>query len=101
VAQDLVYHQVHLFVGNNDIDTWQAILEKLADRAYDTILPDTGCAKGPEVLTQNAEYLAAARELLDDDGQAYKQAIVEPFPDYTIPFVIDISTCYLLGNRPA
>ncbi len=48
-----------------------------------------------------AEYLDAARELLGDDGQAYKQAIIERFPTYGIPFVIDISNSYLFGTRPA
>ena len=43
VAQDLVYHHTHSFVGNNDIARWQIILEQLVDPAYDTILPGHGC----------------------------------------------------------
>jgi hypothetical protein len=42
-----------------------------------------------------------AQELLGDDGAAYKRAIIERFPDYKIPFVIDISNFYLFGTRPA
>jgi hypothetical protein len=45
-----------------------------------------------------AEYLDAARELLGDDGQAYKQAIIERFPAYAAPLVIDIGNFYLFGT---
>jgi hypothetical protein len=101
VAQDLVYHYTHSFVGNNDITRWQLILDQLVDPAYDTILPGHGLAAGQAVFAEMAEYLDAARELLGDDGQAYKQAIIERFPTYGIPFVIDISNYYLFGTRPA
>ena len=101
VAQDLVYHQTHVFVGHNDIDRWQVILRDLADPAYDTILPGHGLPAGQAVLAEMAEYLQAARELLGDDGQAYKQAIIERFPTYRIPFIIDIGNYYLFGTRPA
>jgi glyoxylase-like metal-dependent hydrolase (beta-lactamase superfamily II) len=101
VAQDLVYHHTHLFVGNNDLARWQVILGELADPAYDTLLPGHGLPAGPAVLAENAEYLQAAHELLGGDGQAYKQAIIERFPALGIPFVIDISNYYLFGTRPA
>jgi glyoxylase-like metal-dependent hydrolase (beta-lactamase superfamily II) len=102
VAQDLVYHHTHSFVGNNDIARWQVILEQLVDPAYDTILPGHGLPAGPAVFAEMVEYLQAAGELLgDDDGQAYKQAIIDHFPAYGIPFVIDISNYYLFGTRPA
>ncbi|MFD4511345.1 MBL fold metallo-hydrolase [Streptomyces sp. NPDC058457] len=102
VAQDLVYHHTHLFVGNDDIARWQVILESLAaDPAYDTILPGHGLPAGPAVLAENAEYLRVASELLGDDGEAYKQAIIARFPALGVPFVIDISNFYLFGTRPA
>ena len=101
VAQDLVYHHTHSFVGNNDIARWQVILEQLVDPAYDTILPGHGLPAGPAVFAEMVEYLQAAGELLGDDGQAYKQAIIDRFPAYGIPFVIDISNYYLFGTRPA
>lgn len=98
VAQDLVYHHTHSFVGNNDIARWQEILEKLADPAYDTILPGHGLPAGQEVFAEMLQYLQAARELLGDDGQAYKQAIIDRFPTYGAPFVIDIGNLYLFGT---
>ena len=85
VAQDLVYHHTNSFVGNNDIARWQVILQELADSAYDTILPGHGLPAGPAVFAEMIEYLDAARELPGDDGQAYKQAIIERFPRTRFP----------------
>ncbi|WP_266377040.1 MBL fold metallo-hydrolase [Streptomyces canus] len=101
VAQDLVYHHTHAFVGNNDIARWQVILQELADPSYDTVLPGHGLPAGQAVFAEMAAYLEAAGELLGDDGEAYKQAIIERYPDYAAPFVIDIGNFYLFGTRPA
>ena len=98
VAQDIVYHHTHSFVGNNDIARWQEILQELVDPAYDTILPGHGLPAGPAVLTEMIDYLTAARELLGDDGHAYKKAITDRFPTYGAPFVIDIGNLYLFGT---
>ncbi|NEB04176.1 MBL fold metallo-hydrolase [Streptomyces sp. SID13726] len=98
VAQDLIYHHTHVFVGNNDIARWQDILQELVDPAYDTVLPGHGLPAGQAVFAEMAEYLEAARELLGDDGEAYKQAIIERFPSYGSPFVIDIGNYYLFGT---
>jgi hypothetical protein len=98
VAQDLVYHQVHLFLGNNDIAGWQRALEKLAaDTSYDTILAGHGLPAGPTVYTELLQYLTTAYELLGEDGEAYKKTIIDRYPTYGSPFVIDIANGYLFG----
>jgi glyoxylase-like metal-dependent hydrolase (beta-lactamase superfamily II) len=102
VAQDLVYHQVHLFLGNDDIAGWQRAVETLAaDAAYDTVLAGHGLPAGPGVFAELRKYLADARELLGDDGEAYKAAIVERYPAYGGPFLIDIANRYLFGTGHA
>lgn len=99
IAQDLVYNQLHLFLGNNDIAGWQrAIAELAADGAYDTILAGHGRPAGPEIYAEIANYLADARELLGDDGEAYKKAIVDRYPAYGGAFLIDIANRYLFGS---
>ncbi len=99
VAQDLVYHDVHLFLGDDDIDGWRAAIERLASlEGYDTILAGHGAPAGPEVFAEIERYLADAKELLGDDGDAYKAAIIERHPDYRGPFVIDIANRYLFGH---
>lgn len=102
VAQDLVYHDIHLFLGNNDIAGWQRAVEQLAgDSSYDTVLAGHGLPAGPEVFAELRRYLADARELLGDDGEAYKKAILERYPSYGGPFLIDIGNQYLFGAQGA
>ncbi|WP_207406220.1 hypothetical protein [Rathayibacter sp. SD072] len=100
VAQDLVYHGTHVFVGHNDIARWQEILLSCADPSYETILPGHGLPAGQEVLKQMQAYLAVASDVLGTDGEAYKRTMLERFPELGAPFVIDIGNCYLFGARP-
>jgi hypothetical protein len=72
-----------------------------ADSSYHTILAGHGLPAGPEVYAELRHYLADARELLGDDGEAYKQAILERYPSYGAPFLIDIGNQYLFGAQSA
>ncbi|WP_316781567.1 MBL fold metallo-hydrolase [Streptomyces sasae] len=102
VAQDLVYHATHLFLGNNDIAGWtKAVAALAADTGYDTVLAGHGLPAGPEVFDQLRHYLADADELLGDDGEAYKQAITARYPAFGGPFLIDIGNQYLFGTQNA
>ncbi|MGI5460829.1 MBL fold metallo-hydrolase [Streptomyces sp. CA-249302] len=102
VAQDLVYHDIHLFLGDNDIDGWRQALDALAaEQSYDTVLAGHGLPAGPEVFADLRRYLADARELLGDDGEAYKKAILERYPSYGGAFIIDIANRYLYGAQDA
>ncbi|MFJ9704845.1 MBL fold metallo-hydrolase [Streptomyces sp. NPDC101234] len=102
VAQDLVYHATHLFLGNNDIAGWAKAVDALAaDPAYDTVLAGHGLPAGPEVFDELRRYLADAGELLGADGAAYKQAIIERYPAWGGPFLIDIGNQYLFGATGA
>ncbi|MGW3291719.1 MBL fold metallo-hydrolase [Streptomyces sp. NPDC001002] len=102
VAQDLVYHATHLFLGNNDIAGWQKAVDALAaDTSYDTILAGHGLPATPGVYTELRGYLAAAGELLGDDGEAYKKTILERYPSYGGQFLIDIGNQYLFGAHGA
>ncbi|SEC37805.1 Metallo-beta-lactamase superfamily protein [Streptomyces sp. 3213] len=102
IAQDLVYHATHLFLGNNDIVGWQQAVDTLgAESSYDTVLAGHGLPAGLEVFGELRRYLADARELLGDDGEAYKKAILERYPSYGGPFLIDIGNQYLFGAQSA
>ncbi|MFG2810861.1 hypothetical protein [Streptomyces massasporeus] len=80
IAQDLVYNDVHLYPGNNGIAGWRQVVDApAADAGYNTILAD-------------------ARELLGDDGEAYKKAIVNRYPSHVGPFIIDIANRSLFGS---
>jgi glyoxylase-like metal-dependent hydrolase (beta-lactamase superfamily II) len=96
IAQDLVYHHNHLFLGNNDIPGWLAALGKLAaDNDYNTVLPGHGAPTDRGIYQELVGYLEAATELLADDGETYKKAILDRYPDYDGAFLIDIANTYL------
>ncbi|MEU6142692.1 MBL fold metallo-hydrolase [Streptomyces sp. NPDC047081] len=102
VAQDLVYHDIHLFLGNNDIDGWRKAVDALAvEQSYDTVLAGHGLPAGPEIYAELRSYLADARELLGDDGEAYKKAILGRYPSYGGAFLIDIANRFLFGAQEA
>ncbi|GAA4729474.1 hypothetical protein [Phytohabitans rumicis] len=90
------------FLGNNDIPGWRSAVDRLAaDPAYDIILAGHGAPADRGVFTEMAGYLAVAAELLGDDGEAYKRAILARFPAYDGPFLIDIGNQYLFGTGQA
>ncbi|WP_020138337.1 MBL fold metallo-hydrolase [Streptomyces sp. 351MFTsu5.1] len=92
IAQDLVYNDVHLYLGNNDITGWRLAVDALASESgYDTILAGHGAPTGPEVYGDVRRYLDDARELLGEDGEAYKKAIIDKYPSHVGPFIIDIA----------
>jgi glyoxylase-like metal-dependent hydrolase (beta-lactamase superfamily II) len=98
VAQDVLYHRTHLFLADKDFDGWQAHVDRLfADTEYDTILAGHGIPADPSAWAEVTEYLTAARQLLGDDGDAYKKAITERFPDHGGTFLIDIANNYMFG----
>lgn len=100
VAQDLVYHDVHLYFGENDIAGWQEAIELLAGaEGYDTVLAGHGLPATAAVFDEVRRYLTDGAELLGDDGDAYKKAIIARYPDYAGQFVIDIANGYLFADR--
>lgn len=102
VAQDLVYHDIHLYFGGNDIAGWQRAIDQLAaDESYHTVLAGHGLPATPQVYAELRRYLADAQELLGDDGEAYKKAILDRYPAYGGAFIIDIANRYLFGGGHA
>jgi len=96
IAQDLVYHDVHLYFGERDIAGWQHAVELLARaEGYDTVLAGHGLPATPAVFDELRRYLSDAAELLLDDGEEYKAAITARWPGYRGQFVIDIANRYL------
>ena len=100
VAQALVYHHNHLFLGNNDITGWLAAVDQLAaDKDYDTVPAGHGAPADRTIYQELGDYLKAAAELLGDDGEAYKKAILARYPEYDGAFLIDIANMYLFPPR--
>jgi len=98
VAQDLVYNNVHLYFGEDDIVGWQQALNTIAShpRAH-VVLAGHGLPTTMAVIDELRHYLTDAERLLQDDGDAYKAAIIEAYPNYGGRFIIDIANRYLFG----
>ena len=98
VAQDVVYNRTHLWLLDKDFDGWQANIDRFAaETEYDTILPGHGEPATPAIWAELTDYVNTARELLGDDGDAYKLAITERYPAYRGAALIDVANAYMFG----
>ena len=101
VAQDLVFNQVHLFLGQNAFDDWSSILEDLKGRGnIELILAGHGVPGGPELFDSNIEYLQAAKAALDEATtfEEFKTRLVEAYPDYNGVGLLDMMASMLFGE---
>jgi glyoxylase-like metal-dependent hydrolase (beta-lactamase superfamily II) len=84
LAQDVVYHNVHLFIAEQAFASWAKALDTLEARPYHTILPGHGLPTDRSVYQRNRDYLRAARDALaattgPDD---LNLRLTAAFPDY-------------------
>lgn len=102
VAQDLVYNNVHLFIGNNSIDGWISILEKLdAEDGYCVVLAGHGEPTSTCAYAENIEYLKEAKAILAtvDNGKDMKAKIMEKYPKYGGESLLDVSARFLFKKK--
>jgi glyoxylase-like metal-dependent hydrolase (beta-lactamase superfamily II) len=100
VAQDVVYDHTHLWFLDKDFDGWQANIDRFAaETEYDTILPGHGEPTDPSIWAELTDYVNAGRELLGDDGDAYKKAITARYPAYKGAALIDVANAYMFGPK--
>lgn len=98
VAQDVVYHRTHLWFLDKDFDGWQTNIDRFAaETECDTILPGHGEPTTPAIWAELTDYVNAGRELLGDDGDAYKKAITARYPTYKGVALIDVANAYMFG----
>lgn len=62
IAQDVVYHHVHSFIGEQNFATWSLALDLLGSWPYRTVLPGHGLPGGRQLYTAAQAYLATAAE---------------------------------------
>jgi glyoxylase-like metal-dependent hydrolase (beta-lactamase superfamily II) len=84
IAQDLIYHGVHVFLGEQAFDTWLEQLAHYQSLSYRKILPGHGTPGGPELYDQMRSYLTTARENLaaSRDPADFKARMISAFPDF-------------------
>jgi len=103
IAQDLVYNQVHLFIGQNALDGWLKQVGKLKklSNSYSTILVGHGEPTTFGVLEKMEEYLVEAQNALETTStpEELKGALVTKFPNERFDMIIDISSDFLFPTE--
>jgi glyoxylase-like metal-dependent hydrolase (beta-lactamase superfamily II) len=103
ITQDLVFNNVHLFIGGRTLDSWAAALREYRQLPYDAVLPGHGAPGDRRLYDQALEYLSVAGPALADttSGDALKATLIERFPDYRARGVLDIQNHYLFPEPSA
>jgi len=100
MTQDLIYNEVHVFVGERAFDSWAAALQRTQALNYDTLLPGHGSPGGPELYRAMSQYLDAARDALSKSksGAELKSRLIAAFPDHRGRVLLDHQMRFLFPN---
>lgn len=107
IAQDLVYNQIYLFVGElhgpdrtiTCFDGWDAALARLEQNDYALVLPGHGAPTDTRIFPELRAYLRAVRQIhAEATGAAdFKQRVMDAYPHYQLPLLLDFSVATLYG----
>jgi glyoxylase-like metal-dependent hydrolase (beta-lactamase superfamily II) len=83
-AGDVIYHQVHPFIGEHHFDSWQRAIGALENRPYTTILPGHGGPGDRGLFNEVRGYLNTARDAFASatSPDDLNRRLVAAFPDY-------------------
>jgi glyoxylase-like metal-dependent hydrolase (beta-lactamase superfamily II) len=100
-TQDLIYNQVHVFLGEKAFASWADALDKYQKLAYTRILPGHGAPGGAELFDAMRHYLSAAQEALSqaDDPADLKCRLIAAFPDSEGHALLDHQMRFLFPPR--
>jgi glyoxylase-like metal-dependent hydrolase (beta-lactamase superfamily II) len=103
ITQDLVYHHVHVFVGEKAFDTWTRALEAYREVGYAKILPGHGLPGGPELYDEMLHYLSVVRDEYSKarDGEDLKRRLFAAFPDYGGQLMVEHEIRFLFPPQNA
>ena len=91
ITQDLIYNRVHVFIGENALNDWDAALQNTQALDYDTLLPGHGAPGGPELYGDMQRYLDTARDALSKSGSGaeLKSRLIAAFPNHRARVLLD------------
>ncbi len=98
IVQDIAANNVHLFIGEKAFDSWIKTLQRLKKlKGYDKVLVGHGEPADISVYDKNIEYLKFAKSAFKSakSGDELKKKLLEKFPEYRVPVIVDISNAYL------
>lgn len=102
IAQDLVYNDVHLFIGQNAFDGWLNALKSLqGQKQYTTILSGHGEPTDPSIYGSVVTYVEDAKEAFGSakDGNDLKNKLLAKHPLMKAPVLLDISNSFLYKKQ--
>jgi glyoxylase-like metal-dependent hydrolase (beta-lactamase superfamily II) len=84
ITQDLLYHQVHAFVGELAFESWRKALTEFSRLGYGVVLPGHGAPGGPELWAGMDFYLYAAEKAWKEsaDADTFKKTMIDLFPNF-------------------
>lgn len=97
IAQDLIYHDSHLFVAQQELLNWKNTLLDFSKKDWQLVLPGHGLPASTEVFDQMINYLDIAQHTLNTVStfKDYKETIIKEFPDHKLIFLIDLNEPFL------
>jgi glyoxylase-like metal-dependent hydrolase (beta-lactamase superfamily II) len=103
ITQDLIYNNVHAFLGERTFDSWIAALAKCQALPYQHILPGHGAPGGLTLYSHMRDYLTTARDLLSHSADApdFKARLIAAFPDHGGRVLIDHQQRFLFPQQRA
>jgi glyoxylase-like metal-dependent hydrolase (beta-lactamase superfamily II) len=109
IAQNLIYNQVHAFLGERAFDTWALSLSKYKRLHYDVILPGYGAPGGKELYDAMLQYLSVARDAYTEasDASDLRVRLTTAFPnfggrvllDHQMPFLFPKDETVTIADR--
>lgn len=103
IAQDMVYNKVYLFLGEItptgefSFDNWIEELKKYKENNYDIVIPGHGESADSSIIDENINYIIEAKNVIkaSKNGDEFKNKMLEKFPDYEVPLMLDMSAYFL------
>ncbi|MBM7636892.1 MBL fold metallo-hydrolase [Streptococcus saliviloxodontae] len=97
ITQDIVYNGVHLFVAQQQLENWKAVLADLNNRDWKLVLPGHGLPATQAVFKDMTDYLTLAEKTLAEveTFREYKETVMTHFPEHKGEVLIDLNEPFL------
>ncbi|MCF8167439.1 MAG: MBL fold metallo-hydrolase [Rhodoferax sp.] len=106
IAQDLIYNQVHFFVGQKAadgtlcFDGWIEALKQFDRFGYDVVLPGHGVPADGSVFKENIAALEKMRTIFSGStAENFVQNTLDAFPGYGLRSMVEFSAFFLFQMK--
>lgn len=102
IAQDLIFTNTHLFIGQNAFDGWNKVITEMENmKAYNYILAGHGIPTDNSIYAKMRSYINDSKEIMKTakNGKELKSKLVKKYPNRKEAFMLDISSKYLFKKK--